>query len=136
MRIKTPAAKVGYLLVFVIGITLTAFPLAAISYELGFAWATVALVAAVVVAARTFRGAGESDAPRPWWKMTSTRGSALLLSAFFLIQGVAASFGAFGVPDPTLVLIGGVVALVIGAFYLHSALRVQQPVEGAVPAEN
>ena len=136
MRIKTPAAKVGYLLVFVVGITLTAVPLAAIGYELGFAWATVALVAAVVVAARTFRGAGESDAPRPWWKMTSTRGSALLLSAFFLIQGVAASFGAFGMPDRTLALVGGVVALVIAGFYLHSALRVQQRAEGGVPAEN
>ncbi|MCB8043841.1 hypothetical protein JM654_05110 [Microbacterium oxydans] len=34
MRIKTPAAKVGYLLVVIVGITLTAVPLAAISYEL------------------------------------------------------------------------------------------------------
>lgn len=54
MRIKTPAAKVGYLLVVIVGITLTAVPLAAISYELGFAWATVALLVVVVVAARTF----------------------------------------------------------------------------------
>ena len=65
MRIKTPTAKVGYLLVVIVGIMLTVVPLTVLRFELGFVWATVVIVAAVVVAARTFRGPGESDAPRP-----------------------------------------------------------------------
>ncbi|MGZ0711336.1 hypothetical protein ACWPKO_23715 (plasmid) [Coraliomargarita sp. W4R53] len=125
LRIKEPTAKVGYLLVVVIGIMLTVIPLAAISLEFGFAWAVASLLAAVIVAARTFRGATESDAPRPWWKMTSTRGSGIVLSALFFIQGVAASFGAFASPNPPYALIGGVVALIVGALYLNSALRIQ-----------
>ncbi len=131
MRIKTPGAKVGYLLIVIVGITLTMIPLAAISYQLGFAWATVALVAAVVVAARTFRGAGESHAPRPWWKMTSTRGSGILLTALFFIQGLVAVFGASASPNPPLAIIGGGVALVVAALYLNSAVRVQQHADAA-----
>lgn len=134
MRIKTPSTKVGYLVVVVMGLTLTVIPLAAISYELGFAWAVIALVAAVVVAARTFRGVGESDAPRPWWKMTSSRGSGILLSVLFFVQGITASFGAFASPSPTLAVSGGVVALIVAVFYLNSAIRVQhhapQPARG------
>lgn len=134
MRITSPTTKVGYFLIVVFGITLTAIPLAAISYELGFAWAAIALVAAVVVAARTFRGTGESDAPRSWWKMTSTRGSAVLLSVLFFIQGVTASFGAFASPSPPLTVTGGVVAVMLAVLYLNSAIRVQhraaQPIRG------
>lgn len=126
MRIKTPAAKVGFVLIVIVGITLTAIPLAAISYELGFAWATVTLVAAVVVAARTFRGAAESDAPRPWWKMTNSRGSGILLGVVFLTQSIAASVGAFASPNPPLALTGSGVALVVAALYVNSAVRVQQ----------
>ncbi|MCZ0711593.1 hypothetical protein OYT00_16435 [Microbacterium paraoxydans] len=55
MRIKTPTAKVGYLLVVIVGIVLTVVPLTVLRFELGFVWATVVIVAAVVVAARTFR---------------------------------------------------------------------------------
>lgn len=125
MRIKTPSTKVGYLLAVVVGITLTVVPLATISLELGFAWAVTALVAAVVVAARTFRGTGESDAPRPWWKMTSTRGSGILLSVLFFVQGATASIGAFASPSPPLAVTGGAVALIIAILYLNSAVRVQ-----------
>ncbi|MEZ0140238.1 hypothetical protein AB1285_15500 [Microbacterium sp. NRRL B-14842] len=125
MRIKTPTAKVGYLLVVIVGIVLTVVPLTVLRFELGFVWATVVIVAAVVVAARTFRSPGESDAPRPWWKMTSTRGSGILLSAMFLIQGIMASSGAFASPSPVLAVIGGLVALAVAALYLNSAVRVQ-----------
>ncbi|WP_223623993.1 hypothetical protein [Microbacterium sp. EST19A] len=135
MRIKTPSTKVGYLLAVVVGITITVIPLAAISYELGFAWGAVALVAAVVVAARTFRGAGEPDAPRPWWKMTSTRGSGILLSVLFFVQGIAASVGAFASPSPSLAVTGGVVALIVAVFYLNSAIRVPHHAAQPVCAE-
>lgn len=125
MRIREPAAKVGYLLVAVVGITLTVIPMTAVRFELGFAWAVGCVVAAVVVAARTFRGAAEADAPRPWWKMTSTRATGILLSAMFFIQGVTASIGAFASPNPPFAFIGGAVALIVAAFYLNSAVRIQ-----------
>ena len=57
--------------------------------------------------------------------MTSTRGSGILLSAMFLIQGIMASFGAFASPSPVLAVIGGLVALAVAALYLNSAVRVQ-----------
>lgn len=127
MRIRRPSTKVGYLIVVVVGITLTAVPLAAISYELGFAGAAITLLAAVVVAARTFRGTGESDAPRPWWKATSSRGSGILLSALFFVQGITASFGAFASPSLTLAVTGGVVALILAGFRVqhHAAPSVR-----------
>ncbi|MBT2495683.1 hypothetical protein HCX50_08195 [Microbacterium oxydans] len=123
MRIKEPAAKLGYVVAVAIGLTLTTVPLAAVNLDLGFAWGVLALVAAVVVAARTFRGAGESDAPRPWWKMTSTRGSGILLAALFFIQGVTTSVGVFTLSNPPLALVGAVVALTLSAFSLNSAIR-------------
>jgi hypothetical protein len=55
--------------------------------------------------------------------MTSTRGGGILLGVLFLAQGATASFGAFASPSPPLVLTGGVVALIVGAFYLNSAIR-------------
>ena len=125
MRIKAPAAKVGYLLVVAVGITLTVIPLAAISFELGFAWALASVVASVVVAARTFRAAAESDAPRPWWKMTGGRGSGVLLSALFFFQGIVTCCGATASSNPPFALIGGAVALVVAAFFLNSAIRIR-----------
>ncbi|MEW2462005.1 MULTISPECIES: hypothetical protein [Microbacterium] len=124
MRIKAPAAKVGYLLVVGVGITLTMIPLAAVSLYLGFAWAVVSVLAAVAVAARTFRGPTELDAPRPWWKMTSTRRSSILLAVLFFLQGVATSVGALTAPSPSLALIGSVVSLLLTALYLNSAWRI------------
>ncbi len=123
MRIKEPSAKLGYVLVVAIGLTLTTIPLAAVNLDLGFAWGVLALVAAVVVAARTFRGAGESDAPRPWWKMTSTRGGGILLAVLFFIQGVTTSVGVFTVSNPPLALVGALVALTLSAFSLNSVIR-------------
>lgn len=125
MRIKTPTAKVGYLLVVIVVITLTVIPLTIVNFTLGFVWAVMSVVSAVVVAARTFRGPAESDAHRPWWKMTSTRGSSNLLSVLFFIQGVSVSLGALASPKPLFAVIGGVVALLVAAFYLNSAIRIQ-----------
>lgn len=135
MRIRQPAAKIGYPLVVVVAITLTTIPLSAVSVELGFAWAVVTLLAAVLVAARTFRGAAESDAPRPWWKMTSTRGGGALLGALFFIQGVTASLGSFASPNPPLAVIGGVLALIVSALYLNSAIRIR-PVPASTSRED
>ncbi|MFB8187875.1 hypothetical protein ACFC14_01040 [Microbacterium sp. NPDC055988] len=123
MRIKEPSAQVGYLLVVVIGVTLTVIPLMVVNFDLGFAWAVVSLIAAVAVAARTFRGREESDAPRPWWKMTSTRAGGIVLSALFLIQGVVTSLGALQSPNPPLVFVGGATWLTVAALYLSSAIR-------------
>lgn len=45
-----------------------------------------ASVALVVFCARTFRGPDESDAPRPWWKMTGSPVWAYTFSALFLVS--------------------------------------------------
>lgn len=125
MRIRTPGGMVGYLLVVVLGVTFTAVPLAVVSLELGFVWAAVALLSAVAVAARTFRGPAESDAPRPWWKMTSTRGSGILLCVLFFMQSVITTSGAVASSNPALAIIGGSLALLVAAFCLNSAIRTQ-----------
>jgi drug/metabolite transporter (DMT)-like permease len=48
--------------------------------------AAVALVAVVVFCARCFRGPNESDAPRPWWKMTGAPVWAFTFAALFLVS--------------------------------------------------
>lgn len=125
MRIYTPVAKVGAVIVASLATVLVAVPLTAVRVELGFAWVVVAVLSVVIWAARTFRGPGESDAARPWWRMTSTRGGGLLLSAAFFTQTATALFQVPTSPYPVLAVIGGSVALVVGALYLHSAIRVR-----------
>lgn len=134
MRIGTVSAKGGFFLVAAVVIFFPAILLAAASYQLGFAWAILGVVAATVVAARTFRGPGESDAPRRWWKMTSTRGGGLLLALVFFISAVSALVGVTTSPDPQLSIVGGVVALVIAAFFVNSALRTHDRAAHPVPS--
>lgn len=124
MRIKEPSAKVGYLLVVVVGVTLTTIPLSTVSFELGLAWAMACVIAAIVVAARTFRGATEPDSPRPWWKMTSARGSGGILSAMFFVQAATTLWGTLPSPDSPLLLVSGIASLIIAGFYLNSAIRI------------
>lgn len=133
MRIKSSSAQVGYILIFVLGISLILVPLGVIDFTLGFCWAVVALVVAALVSARTFRGGGEPDSARPWWKMTNTRAVSILLCAYFILQGAYVSFGASRSPNPPLVLAGGVVFLIVAAMYLNSAIRIP-PVSHAVRA--
>ncbi|MBN6191218.1 hypothetical protein JQN58_30590 [Aneurinibacillus sp. BA2021] len=123
MRIKEPSMQVGYVLVVVIVIPLILVPLSVVSFDMGFVWAVVALIAAVVVSARTFRGRAESDDARPWWKMTNAKNSSIVLSLLFLAQGAYASFAAFQSPNPPLVLVGGVALTVVAVLYLNSAVR-------------
>lgn len=124
MRIKSPSAQVGYVLVVVVGIFLVFVPLSAIDLLLGFVWAVVALVVAALISARTFRGRGEPDSARPWWKMTNTRAVSVLLCTYFVLQGAYVSFAAPRAPSPPLVIAGGVVFLIVAALYLNSAIRI------------
>lgn len=123
MRVKTSAGKFGYLLIVAIGLTLTTVPLASVSIELSFWWGVLVIVAAVVTAARTFRGLNETDDPRPWWKMTSTRWSGALLCVLFLLQSIVAISGASASPSLPMALTGGIVAFLLAVLYLNSAVR-------------
>lgn len=123
MRVKTPTGKIGYLLIVAIVITLTVIPLASFSLEVGFVWGLLLIVGAVIAAARTFRGPHEADAPRPWWKMTSTRWSGALLCVLFLLQSVVAFSGAAASSNAPLALTGGTVAVLLATLYLNSAVR-------------
>lgn len=123
MRIKEPSGQVGYVLVVVIGMPLVLVPLSAVSFELGVIWAVVALVSAAIVSARTFRGPAESDARRPWWRMTYARRMSIALALFFFAQGACASIAAGQFSNPPLVFVGGVVLVLVAGLYLNSAIR-------------
>lgn len=53
----------------------------------------------------------------------------------FFIQGITAAIGASVSPDPPLAVTGGVVALIVAAMYLNSAIRAQRHAAPPVPQE-
>lgn len=123
MRISAPSAQAGIVVVAVVLMPMIGVTLTVMTPWWGAAWMLVAMAALVVFAARTFRCAGESTAPRPWWRMTAAPLSSALLSAAFLAQ---AAFSLFSTWSPPLVVPGNVavvVLLVIGAAYANSAIR-------------
>ncbi len=126
MRISSPSAQVGTVIVAVILMPMIGVLLAVVNPWWGAAWMLCAMTALVLFAARTFRGAGESSAPRPWWQMTAAPLPSALLSAVFVGQ---AAFSLFSAWTPPLVMsgnIGAVILLVIGAAYANSAIRLSR----------
>ena len=90
MRISSPSAQVGTVLVAVVLMPMIGVLLAVVNPWWGAAWMLFAMTALVFFAARTFRGAGESSAPRPWWQMTAAPLPSALLSAVFVGHGLLA----------------------------------------------
>lgn len=68
---------------------------------------------------RLFRGDQESDAPRPWWRMTGRPTAALLLGLFFLFNGLDPAFGGQGL----LGRLQNLPYLVLAGLYLHTGVR-------------
>ena len=125
MRIRDASSQGGYVLLVLIGLTLTVIPLGLIAFDVAYAWGVVGLALAMMVSARTFRGRGETDDARPWWRLTTYRRNSVLLGVFLVVQSAAAALGAQASPNPPLVLAGGAVLLVLAALYLHSAIRLR-----------
>jgi hypothetical protein len=83
-------------------------------------------VGIVAFCARCFRGLGESSAPRPWWRMTSSAFASGLMSAFFAIQSAWVLTGP-GEAVPFVVRLGvAAVLLAVAIAYLHSAVRIRR----------
>ncbi|WP_311243895.1 hypothetical protein [Microbacterium sp. WCS2018Hpa-23] len=123
MRISSPSAQAGIVVVAVILMPMIGVVLAVVTPWWGATWMLVATTVLVVFAARTFRGAGETSAPRPWWQMTAAPLASALLSVVFLGQ---AAFSLFSAWSPPLVVsgnLGAVILLAIGAAYANSAIR-------------
>ncbi|WP_288871233.1 hypothetical protein [uncultured Microbacterium sp.] len=125
MRIREASAQAGYLIVVAVGVALVGLPLAVVRFEWGYACVVLALVAAAVVAGRTFRGRAESDDARPWWKMTTSRRNSIVLGILFALQGISAVATASDSPSPAVVIAGGVVLLAVAALYANSAIRIR-----------
>lgn len=126
MRISAPSTQAGIVVVAVVLMPMIGVALTVVTPWWGAAWMLLAMTALVVFSARTFRGAQESTAPRPWWRMTAAPLASALLSAAFLAQ---AAFSFFSTWSPPLVVPGNVavvVLLVIGAAYANSAIRLSR----------
>lgn len=90
IRIRSAGTKVATCVVGSVVILLLGLLLAGTVGSNGWAIAlvgAVASVALVVFCARTFRGPDETDAPRPWWKMTGAPVWAFTFGALFLVSG-------------------------------------------------
>lgn len=95
-------------------------------------------IGAIAVGARLFRGPGESDEPRPWWRFTNrVRLSALLGSLFVLLTVISLApvfidypIGAPSASVPRLSraqsLIDSAQLVVVAFLYLNSAVRLSR----------
>lgn len=84
------------------------------------------VVAVVAVGCRSFRGRGEDvAAPRPWWRMTARPTAGFVIAALVLVNAAGAVVVAVFVPTgrPLEVVLNPAVDVVVGAFYLHSSIR-------------
>nr|WP_201468430.1 hypothetical protein [Microbacterium hydrocarbonoxydans] len=126
MRISAPSVKAGILVVAVVLVPMIGIVLLEVDAGLGFAGTTFAIVALVVFTARVFRGETESSAPRPWWQLSASRASSVVLAVVFLGQ---ASFAFFGSWAPLLVnpaKVSAVAFLMVGVAYAYSAMRLSR----------
>src|SRR3954454_14243375 len=92
MRVRNGATKAaliiaGYALAVVVGITVevSTYP----------GWGVVAgcavVLALVLILSRLFRGENESDAPRPWWRMTAYPTAGYVLAVWFFVQAIGSA---------------------------------------------
>jgi drug/metabolite transporter (DMT)-like permease len=124
VRIHSFNAKLGYWLVAFLA-TVGVFVIAGLRSDLlADALTAVLFVAAAVTAARSFRGAGESDLARPWWQFTATPGIGFLVGALSVVSGVA-----YMIEDAGHWM-GGIAQLLVGLALLHSSSRLRRRAAG------
>ncbi|MEN0084702.1 MAG: hypothetical protein AAGC66_08030 [Leifsonia sp.] len=118
LRVVSATGKAAYFVVAVASVIVAAIPVGLLSPAIGAATGTIATAAAVVVAARCFRGADEPVAPpRHWWRMTGTQAAGYLGAVLFAVGGLC-NIGAQGPGVAT-----GCVSLVIAGAFALSAIR-------------
>lgn len=116
-------------------------------------WSCVYILAVFLAAARVFRVAGESAAPRPWWKMTGrptlSKRLGILFVVIAVVYGLIFAFVPYGSLDIHIgradlllyVRFSGTIGIILpfgilGALYLYSRrrLRAQELTASAVIA--
>ncbi|MFD1713794.1 hypothetical protein ACFSBZ_04855 [Amnibacterium flavum] len=80
--------------------------------------------AAVVVCARNFRVEGESDAPRPWWKLTGQPLAGYFVGLIAVLQAGSQAISGAGIAEPSQLIVGIWYLLVAAAFF-HSSWRLR-----------
>ncbi|MFJ3473642.1 hypothetical protein ACIPJ1_11945 [Microbacterium maritypicum] len=129
MRVRAPSAKAGIVVGALLILPMIGVVLAVMDLFAGYVWSLLAVIALVVFTARVFRGPGESMAPRPWWRMTTTALSSAVLSVLFAVQAVVGLFRAGTAPFPAAVVLGALLTLAVAGAYALSATRLAR-VEG------
>lgn len=118
LRVVSSTGKAAYVVVAVASVIIAAIPIGSLSPAIGAATGTLATVAAVVVAARCFRGTDEAvDPPRPWWRMTAAPAAGYVGAGLFAVGGLC-NIGAQGPGIAT-----GSASLVIAGAFALSAIR-------------
>ncbi|MDO5646288.1 MAG: hypothetical protein Q4G21_11480 [Dermabacter sp.] len=85
--VRDPAAKFGLLVVVAGAVGLVFLAESTWLSSSASVLTSLILLASVYVLTRLFRAAGESH-ERPWWKLTATPVSSVLVSGYFLLVGL------------------------------------------------
>ena len=96
---------------------------------------SVIIFVAFLVAARVFRGADESNEPRPWWRATARPRAGFVLGSVLALVVIIFCVNAYGVETmPKLVLYSGqdvfdaisaLLCAVLAVFYFTSSIRLR-----------
>lgn len=127
MRFRSAESKFGVVISAAVLVGMGGVLLAAAgNLSAAAVWAIAGCGGIVAFSARCFRGLGESSAPRPWWRMTSSAFASGLMSALFAIQSAWVLTGPVEA-TPFVVRLGVAAILVaVAVAYLHSAVRIRQ----------
>jgi hypothetical protein len=123
LRIVDATGKATFVVVaFAVGVTLSVGG-ALVSGVVGWALGGIALVGAIVVAARVFRGGDEPVAPRRnWWRMTASPAAGWVMCALLAASAVGNLASPIGMPA----LAVAPVQLLLAAAYAYSSLRLRR----------
>ncbi len=138
MRVTSGRTKAAVLVVGIL-VSMAAIPSAAVAggMTVGYVAALAFTVALVVVPARCFRGPGEPvDAPRPWWRATNRPTAGYVVGVLYLVQSGALLVRRDVDGLGTVAVLFAVVDLALGAYLVHSSIRLGlgEQVAPAVPS--
>lgn len=85
LRIRSGSVKIGLVVgAYVVGLLLTLLVAASAGATASMVFLVMAVCLVVLYLTRTFRGEHESDAPRPWWRMTAAPTSGFVFGTVFI----------------------------------------------------
>lgn len=127
-RIVSAEAKVGYYLVAGLVAVLV----------IAVTWTTLGALAGVLIAiplqfiivgfaVRNFRDPAIEavDESRPWWRMTARPLSGFVFGSVFIAQGLWSAVNGLQDPNAWAYVLGGATAVIIGAVFIRSSLKLR-----------